>query len=126
MAHEFRVTALIRLLAEHGVDYLIVGGVGAQIQGAATTTQDIDIMPDPAPENLERLAAALSAVHGERKLGPTTYERQDAVDPAELRTSDVASFRTPLGFIDVLMELPGAGTFDALRPHARRYEWEGI
>jgi hypothetical protein len=126
MAPEFRVTAVFRLLAEHGVEYLIVGGVGAQIQGAATTTQDVDIMPDPAPGNLERLARALSAVRAERKLGATTYEPRDVVDPTEFRTSDVASFRTALGLIDVLMELPGAGTFDALRPHARRYEWEGI
>jgi hypothetical protein len=28
--------------------------------------------------------------------------------------------------IDVLMELPGVGTFDAVRPNARRYGWDNL
>jgi len=127
VAREFQLTGYLRILAANQVDYLIVGGVGGRIQGAATTTQDIDIMPDPNPENLVRLAAALSGIDTRKKeAGSTSYEDHDAVDPMEFRTVDIASFETRYGTIDVLMELPGVGTFDVVNQHARGYEWQGI
>ena len=127
MPREFQLIGYLHLFAERGVDYLLVGGVGARIQGSATTTQDIDIMPEPSLNNLERLAAALSHETTEKKkMGATEYVTHPAVDPMEFRTSDVSSFRTRFGVIDVLMELPGVGPFDAVRRNARRYEWETI
>ena len=106
MAREFQLIGYLRLFAERGVEYLLVGGVGARIQGAATTTQDIDIMPEPSPANLERLAQALSDV---------TTEKKDA-DATEYRAHPD---------VDVVMHLPGVGGFDVVRRNARRYEWEG-
>jgi hypothetical protein len=50
----------LRVLAEHDVSYLIVGGVGGRLQGTPVTTGDLDIVPDPDPDNLTRLANALS------------------------------------------------------------------
>ena len=44
----------------------------------------------------------------------------------EFRTADISSYLTRYGGIDVLMTLVGVGTFDAVSPHARRYEWRGI
>ena len=127
MTAEFQLTGYLRLLAEHQVDYVIVGGVAGRLQGAATTTQDIDIMPEPSPENLRRLAAALSDIATKKKdSGSTAFEPHDEVDPMEFRTEEVSSFETRYGAIDVLMHLPGVGTFDTLQPHVRRYEWRGI
>ena len=127
MAGEFQLIGYLRLFAEHGVEYLIVGGVGARLQGAATTTQDIDIMPDPNPANLRRLAQALSYLSTEKKEASSIhYETHDTVDPGEFRRADISSFRTTLGVIDVLMDLPGVGTFDDVRQNARRYEWEDV
>jgi hypothetical protein len=124
---EIQLIGYIRLLAEHGVQYAIVGGVGGRIQGAATSTQDIDIMPEPSPENLRRLATALSGIDTNKKeAGSTEYEPHDEIDPMEFRTADVVSFETRYGAIDVLMELPGVGTYDAVMAHARKYEWQGI
>jgi hypothetical protein len=127
VAREFQLIGYLRLLAEYEVDYLLVGGVGARIQGSATTTQDIDIMPEPSEENLERLALALSDETTEKKAADATEYRLHAIiDPMEFRTADVSSFRTRFGVIDVLMELPGVGPFDAVRRNARRYQWEAI
>jgi len=127
VAPEFQLIGYLRLLAEHNVKYLIVGGVAGRIQGAATTTQDIDVMPEPSPENLSRLATALSHLETKKKdAGSMSFEPHDTVDPIEFRTADVSSFETRYGAIDVLMDLPGVGTYDAVSPHARRYEWQGI
>lgn len=43
----------------HGVEYLIVGGVGAQLHGAIRPTSDFDSLPVTSVENLDRLARAL-------------------------------------------------------------------
>jgi hypothetical protein len=127
VAREFQLIGYLRLLAENDVDYLLVGGVGARIQGSATTTQDIDIMPEPSSLNLDRLAQALSNQETEKKeAGSTAYLPHDLIDSMEFRTSDVSSYRTRFGVIDVLMELPGVGPFDAVRRNARRYQWEDV
>jgi hypothetical protein len=124
---EFQLLAYLRRFADHDVDYLIVGGVAGRVQGAATTTQDIDIMPEPSPENLERLAVALSNIETRKKeAGSTTYEPHDIVDPMEFRTADISSYVTRHGVIDVLMELLGVGTYDEVRRRARAYETRGI
>jgi len=36
--------SLLRILAEHGVDFVVVGGVGAILQGATLSTFDLDIV----------------------------------------------------------------------------------
>jgi hypothetical protein len=123
---EFQLVGYLRRLAEYGVEYVMVGGVGARIQGSATTTQDLDVMPDPSPENLERLAAALSDESTELRTGPGVFEPHPRTTSTEFRTSDVCSYRTRFGLIDVLMTLPGVGGFDVVRRNARRYEWQGI
>jgi len=127
MPREFQLIGYLRLFAEAGVEYVLVGGVGARIQGAATTTQDIDIMPEASVENMERLARSLSHEQTEKKeFGMTEYVPHPVIDPMEFRASDVSSFRTRFGVIDVLMDLPGVGAFDAVHRNARRYEWETV
>lgn len=51
---------LIAVLARHDVDYVVIGGVAAQVHGHRRTTKDLDLTPDPDPENLRRLSAALA------------------------------------------------------------------
>ena len=50
---------IVRVLAEHGVDYVLIGALAARLQGFPRLTADIDITPARNPENLGRLAAAL-------------------------------------------------------------------
>jgi len=51
---------LIAVLARHGVEYLVIGGVATQVHGHRRTTMDLDLTPDPSPENLRRLGAELA------------------------------------------------------------------
>jgi len=51
---------LIAVLARHGVEYLLIGGVATQVHGHRRTTMDLDLTPNPSPENLHRLGAALA------------------------------------------------------------------
>ena len=44
-------------LLEAGVDFILVGGLAAVIQGAPVTTMDVDIVHSQAPQNIDRLLA---------------------------------------------------------------------
>jgi hypothetical protein len=126
MGSEFQLIGYLQLLAEHDVEYLIVGGVGSRIQGAATTTQDLDIMPDPDPDNLERLALALSSSGTQKKpSNSTTYQPHPKVASLEFKTERIVSLETSYGVIDVLMEVPGVGFYENVRRNAKRYEHDG-
>lgn len=67
----------LRILLEHGVDFIVIGGVCAALHGAPVTTFDLDIVHSRQPDNLDRLVIALQALdafyreHGERRLAPT-------------------------------------------------------
>lgn len=50
---------LLRVLLHHGVDFFVVGGVAAQLEGAPILTLDLDVVYAKTPENLDRLLAAL-------------------------------------------------------------------
>lgn len=55
---------ILRTLAEHEVDYVLIGGLAVQTHGHVRTTNDADLIPAPGPANLKRLAAALHSLEG--------------------------------------------------------------
>jgi hypothetical protein len=54
----FDLPLLLDALA--GVDYIIVGGVAGTLHGSPRVTFDLDIVPDRAETNVERLDVALT------------------------------------------------------------------
>ncbi len=107
---------LLALLAEHGVDFVVIGGIAVQVHGHRRTTKDLDVIPDPAPANRGRLAAALAAA-GARPadlpgvLVPPTAE-QLAAAPV------VPPLVTDHGELHVLNKVPGAAPYAELRRRA--------
>ena len=51
------------LLAEHGVEFIVVGGQAEALMGSARVTYDVDLCYRRTPTNLERLAMALSTLN---------------------------------------------------------------
>jgi hypothetical protein len=54
------VKEMILRLAEAEVEFVVVGGVSAVLQGAPIVTMDLDVCYRRTPENIARLAAALA------------------------------------------------------------------
>lgn len=52
----------LEALARHGVEFVVVGGVAAVLNGAPISTLDLDIVHARASENLDRLLAALAEI----------------------------------------------------------------
>lgn len=102
---------LIEVLAAHGVEFVVIGGTAAVLHGAPYTTFDVDVVYSRAPENLNRLLAALSSVGAEfhdltgRHLPPTL---------SLLALPSPKLLRTRIGRIDVLGELDPETSWEAL------------
>ena len=56
---EFDPVAILRTLEQNGVRHVVIGGIAARLRGAPLVTQDVDITPDAARDNLDRLCRAL-------------------------------------------------------------------
>ena len=52
--------AILAALAEHGVEFVVIGGLAAVAHGSRRMTRDIDVVVSPDDGNLTRLEAALS------------------------------------------------------------------
>jgi fructose-1-phosphate kinase PfkB-like protein len=53
---------ILRALARHGVEFVVVGGVAAQLHGWQGATADLDIAVSSESSNVERLNTALASV----------------------------------------------------------------
>ncbi len=116
--------ALLRLLVESGVEFVVVGGVAAGIHGSARSTVDVDIVYRRSGENHERLAAAL-APHDPYLRGappglPFRWDRETIARGLNF------TLRTSLGDIDLLGEIVGGGAFEDLLPHCVRVRAFGV
>ncbi len=106
---------ILQALAEHAVEYVIVGGLAVQTHGHVRTTVDIDVFPRPERSNLVRLADALNALDA-RVLN--AGEEGTPVDATMLPRKTLWQFSTPHGAIDVLHDAPGAPPYEELRRRA--------
>jgi predicted nucleotidyltransferase len=67
---------ILKLLDQHGVEFVVVGGVAAVLQGAPITTFDIDMLVKLDDANAERLAGALTELEA-------TFREQPNADPPD-------------------------------------------
>jgi len=106
----------LRVLTDHGVRFVVIGGVAGAALGSPSVTQDLDICPDRSPENLERLAGALAA------LGATLRGVDEDVpfrlDASTLATGDHFTFSTAAGDLDCLGTPAGTEGYEDLMQSA--------
>ena len=106
---------ILRALAEHGVDYVLIGGLAVQTHGHVRTTNDADVIPAPNPDNLRRLAAALLSLDA-KVLNPG--DEAIEIDAQMLPRATIWQFASRDGGIDVMHEVPGGRSFDELSKRA--------
>ncbi len=105
------VVGLLVVLAEAGVEYVVVGGVAAVAQGAPITTADLDIVHRRSPENIERLIVALEQLEAHARQRPELVPGAEA-----LAGPGHQLLETRLGPLDVLGEIEGERVYEDLLP----------
>ena len=79
------VRRLCAALDEAEARYVLIGGFAVILHGGERTTKDIDLLVDPAPENVARLKKALSVLEDDaaREIEPDDLERYTVVRVAD-------------------------------------------
>lgn len=123
----FDPARIISVLDSHGVAFVVIGGVAVQAWGHQRTTRDLDLLIDPDPANLTRLADALAALEAAiytHPLEPATLALP--ADPRLLAKKASWNLYTSAGGLDLWLgttDLLGArGTFRELAARAQRVE----
>ena len=115
--------ALFRVLQQHGVRFVLVGGAAATAHGAARLTQDLDIVYDRDDSNLRHLVNALAPhepyLRGAPRGLPFQWEAET------LRRGLNFTLTTRLGDLDLLGEITGGGRYGDLISHTIELELFG-
>jgi hypothetical protein len=115
---------LLLALTHAQVEFIVIGGVAVGVHKYVRATKDLDIVPNPAPENLTRLARLLADIEAQHfGIGDFSPEEFpfDPTDPVQL--AEGANFRldTAHGPLDILQWVSGIDAdlaYDELAPQA--------
>lgn len=124
--HEFDPTAILETLARHDVDYVLIGGYAALLQGSGMATIDIDIVPARPKPNLTNLAAALTDLEAKIRAAGTEA-LQFSASAESLQGMSVLNLTTRFGDLDLTFAPSGFGDgFAALRVSATTMTIDGV
>jgi hypothetical protein len=108
-----QIELTLRLLTEHQVEFVIVGGVAISAHGSSYLTYDLDVAYARTRDNLKRLAAALAPYHPRPRDFPA--DLPFAWDEQTLKQGTNFTLITELGNIDLLGEVSGLGDYTQVR-----------
>jgi len=107
----------------HDVEFFIVGGLAALLEGAPILTLDVDILHRQTDDNVVRLLGALEEVHA-RYRDPAG--RLILPDANRLRTNRFNLLMTDLGLLDVIGNLGEGFRYDNLAKRTHEFELAGL
>jgi predicted nucleotidyltransferase len=108
------IGAALRTLREGGVEFVLVGGVAAALNGAPFQTYDIDIVPARDEENLAKLLRVLHSIDAIYRIQPARRFKPEA---SHLRSTGHHNLITSYGQLDVLGTIGRGLSYEDLLPH---------
>jgi hypothetical protein len=117
---EYDPVALLRVLDEQGVDFVVIGGVAARLHGAPILTQDIDVTPASDAGNIDRLARALRAIHARLRSPHEPAGVEFPIEARFLAANRSWTLTTDVGDLDIVFEPAGTNGYGDLVAEADR------
>lgn len=109
---------VFRVLNEHGVDYIVIGGIAALMHSSPYPTFDTDVCPETSSENLERLSQALRSMDAKIFAEPVPEGLPFSPDLVFLRENPILNLVTRFGRVDVISKPAGSAGYPDLRRDA--------
>jgi len=121
---ETDVEKLLKALHAEEVEFVIIGGVAAVLQGSAYVTADLDLCYSRKRQNLINLAKALAP------FGPLLRAIPEQVpfklDLAALRSGMHFTLTTEVGDLDIFGEVTGIGNYEQVLALTEEIEIFGV
>ncbi|WP_202967506.1 nucleotidyl transferase AbiEii/AbiGii toxin family protein [Caenimonas sp. SL110] len=108
---------LAQALAEHGVEYVLIGGTAMALHGFPRMTKDIDLFLPVDADNNRRLLAALQAI-------PNSSAAIASLRPEFMDQGYSTAFEGDIA-IDLLY-VAASKVFDDLRAHIKHVQFNGV
>lgn len=121
----FRADQILRVLTEHRVDFVVIGGVAVQAHGYTRLTKDLDIVASPDILNFARLSEALAELEAELRT-PGTLRLADAHQLQRAPQIPVLTSAGPLDVVSVDHVAGAPKDYAALRNAALEVELDGV
>jgi predicted nucleotidyltransferase len=106
---------VLRVLIKHEVDFIVVGGVSAVLQGAPVNTFDLDLVHSRDSENIVRLLRALDSLDAIYRAQP---DRRIKTSAAHLSSLGHQLLLTRFGPLDLLGTIGSGRGYEELLAHA--------
>lgn len=105
---------MLRVLLEHEVRFVVIGGYAAIVHGSPFPTEDLDITPDSAPGNLGRLSDALRELNARIRTDAVPEGLPFDHDAQSLAAALVWNLTTRFGELDISFVPNGTTGYDDL------------
>lgn len=113
----FDLRALAAALRATEVEFVVVGGIAVGAHGYLRATRDLDLVPNPEPANLRRLARALGDIDATLPLaGGRPFDLPRDLPRLERRAN--MTLDTAHGAVDIIQRAPGVPSFEILNSSA--------
>jgi hypothetical protein len=112
-----RADRILQVLLDEGVDFVLIGGLAAQVHGSPSLTGDVDVCHSLDGDNLARLGRALERLEAGRRMMPIGVRAP--VDVHALRAGDVFTLTTLFGDLDLLAHPDPGLDYDLLSAGAQ-------
>lgn len=121
---ELEAGLILQALVDAGVDFVLIGGLAAQVHGSPSLTRDVDVCFGLDRGNIDRLAVALDALVAVRRDLPTDVH--EPIDARALWAGDVFTLRTRYGDLDLLAHPDPGLAYEALADRSITAEILGV
>jgi hypothetical protein len=109
--------SLMAALVERDIRFVLIGGVAVAAHGVLRLTEDVDIVPEPTPENIGRLIAALVELDGTLPAGDH-LPVADSTRISRLHMGANAVVDTRFGRLDIVQRLAHVPSYTELNATA--------
>jgi hypothetical protein len=126
MADSFQPAEILGVLERHGVEFVIIGGLAAAVQGSPFLTTDVDVTPRRAKKNLERLSAALKELDAKIRTETVPDGLPFDHDVNSLAGMSLLNLTTRFGDLDISIEPLGTAGYEDLVRDAKAFDLGGV
>lgn len=116
---------LFEVLARHGVEYVLIGGLAAVLHGSSTMTNDADILPSEETSNLEGLSRALHDLDARLRVDADPEGLTFDPHPALIASIATLNLTTRCGDLDLTFQPAGLGGYAEVLEHSALFDLDG-
>ena len=114
---------LLGTLVNAHVDFIVFGGLAANVHGSGRLTNDVDVVYGRSSENIDRIARALAPLFPYLRGAPPGLPF--TLDARTLTAGLNFTLVTAAGDLHLLGYITGGGDYDALNMHAQHISMFG-